>query len=71
MEMAINRKFVFGLEFFKSLEVVKIITIYVQYQCTMKKGKTGAQPAHRPVGPGLQIFGLITLPLVINYALLG
>ena len=40
MEMAINRKFVFGLEFFKSLEVVKIITIYVQYQCTMKKGKT-------------------------------
>ena len=71
MEMAINRKFVFGLEFFKSLEVVKIITIYVQYQCTMKKGKTGVQPAHRPVGPGLQIFGLITLPLVINYALLG
>ena len=42
MEMAINRKLVFGLEFFKSLEVVKIITIYVQYQCTMKKGKTGA-----------------------------
>ena len=42
MEMAINRKLVFGLEFFKSLEVVKIITIYVQYQCTMKKGKKGA-----------------------------
>ena len=42
MEMAINRKLVFGLEFFKSLEVVKIITIDVQYQRTMKKGKTGA-----------------------------
>ena len=26
---------------------------------------------YRPVGRGLQIFGLITLPLVINYALLG
>ena len=33
--------------------------------------ETGAHPAHRPVGPGLQIFCLITLPLVINYALLG
>ena len=30
----------------------------------------GAQPAHRPVGPGLQMFSLITLPLVRNYALL-
>ena len=30
-----------------------------------------AYPTHRPVGPGLQIFGLITLPLVVNYALLG
>ena len=29
------------------------------------------QPAYRPVGPQLQIFGLITLPLVINHALLG
>ena len=28
------------------------------------------QPAHRPVGPGLEIFVLITLPLEINYALL-
>ena len=31
----------------------------------------GVQPACRPEGPGLQIFGLITLPLVINYVLLG
>ena len=31
---------------------------------------SGAQPADSLVGPGLQIFGLITLPLVINYALL-
>ena len=28
------------------------------------------QPAHRPVGPGLKIFVLITLQLEINYALL-
>ena len=31
----------------------------------------GALPAHRSVGPGLLNFRLITLPLVINYALLG
>ena len=30
--------------------------------------KTGPEAC---VGPGLQNFGLITLPLVINYALLG
>ena len=28
---------------------------------------TGESPAHKPVGPGLQIFGLIILPLVMNY----
>ena len=28
---------------------------------------TGASPAQKPVGPSLQIFGLITLPLVMNY----
>ena len=33
--------------------------------------KPGAQSAHRPVGPGLHIFGLITLPPVINYAFWG
>ena len=33
--------------------------------------KAGASPAYKPVGPGLQIFGLITLPLVVGYALLG
>ena len=32
--------------------------------------QTGAWPAHRPVGLGLQMFGLITLRLVINYVLL-
>ena len=31
---------------------------------------SGALPAHRPVGPGLQISGLINPSLVINYALL-
>ena len=30
-----------------------------------------AKPAYKPVGPGVLIFGIITLPLVINYAFGG
>ena len=33
--------------------------------------KPGEQPTHRPVGSGIQIFGLITLPPVINYVFWG
>lgn len=32
---------------------------------------SGAQPAHSPVGPGRQIFGLIIILLVINYTSLS
>ena len=42
-------------------------SIYLESPCC---SVLGAQPAHSPVGPGRQIFGLITLPLVMNYALL-
>ena len=38
---------------------------------SVSKVHAEALPAYKPVGPGLQIFGLITLLLVINYVLLG
>ena len=47
------------------------------YRKNQVKSKTvqcnipGAQRAHRLLYPGLQIFGLVTLPLVMNNALLG
>ena len=34
-------------------------------------GNAEAYSAHRPVGPGPQIFDLIIQPFVISYALLG
>ena len=38
----------------------------------IKRQRPAAQPAYKPLGPGLQFFGLITLPLeIVNYALLG
>ena len=39
----------------------------------MRLVPNGAQPAHRPVGLGLHIFGLITLflEILVNYGLLG
>ena len=45
--------------------IIIMIIVTWQYQWTE------AQPAHRPVGLGLQIFGLITLVIVINYAFWG
>jgi len=46
----------------KTLFITPILFLFQKNQCSMP---AGAYPAHRPVGPGLQIFGLITLPLVI------
>ena len=51
---------------------MRSLNSYPLLQFVLQKHENpGVMPAYKPIGPGLQIFGLITLPLVINYALLG
>ena len=53
-------------------KLMRSLNSYPLLQFVLQKHENpGVLPVYRPIGPGLQIFGLITLPLVINYALLG
>ena len=54
-----------------ALKLQRLFCLLFSWASVLLSLEPGAQPAHRTVGPGLQIFGLITLPLVIDHPLLG
>ena len=48
-------------------KLIRSLNSYPLLQFVLQKHENpGVLPVYRPIGPGLQIVGLITLPLVIN-----